>query len=136
MPDHQVIDWSIAELGKKHEQVILSPGSPTPSWTPNVVEKKLYITGGSGAQWVQYDLEKPAQISAIGIYWAEDPRGRVKLPESFRVLVKQGGEWQPVAAETPKPKADAMNRIRFAPVETSSVRLEVSSPHSFTRLYP
>ncbi|MCX6864937.1 MAG: discoidin domain-containing protein [Verrucomicrobia bacterium] len=84
--------------------------------------------GGSAAQWVQYDLEKPAKISAIGIYWAEDQRGRVKLPESFRVLVKQGGEWKPVAAEMPKPQADAMNLIRFAPVETSSVRLEVSSP--------
>jgi DUF1680 family protein len=79
-------------------------------------------------EWIQYDLESPATVSAVEVYWVDDTgSGEVRAPASWRVLYRDGDEWKPVAAATPYAVAlDHFNRVTFAPVTTAALRLEVT----------
>ncbi len=79
-------------------------------------------------EWIQYDLEKPATVSAVEVYWVDDTgSGEVRAPASWRVLYRDGEEWKPVEAATPYAVAlDRFNRVTFAPVTTAALRLEVT----------
>jgi uncharacterized protein len=51
----------------------------------------------------------------------------VRVPESWRLLYRDGEEWKPVAAATPYGvEPDRFNRLDFEPVTTPALRLEVS----------
>jgi hypothetical protein len=82
--------------------------------------------GGSG--WVEYAWARPARVSEVELYWFDDTgRGRVRVPASWRVLYRRGGAWVPVeTADAYGVERDRYNRVRFAPVETSGLRLEVT----------
>ena len=79
-------------------------------------------------EWVEYAFEKPAAVSQIEVYWFDDSgRGEARVPRSWRVLYREGGEWKPV--ETGEPYAvekDRFNKVTFKPVTTSGLRLEVT----------
>jgi DUF1680 family protein len=77
--------------------------------------------------WVEYAFEKPATISTTSVYWFDDTgTGECRTPESWRVLYKDGGEWKPVETRDVYGVAtDKYNKISFAPVTTSGLRLEV-----------
>jgi hypothetical protein len=79
-------------------------------------------------EWIQYDLEKPAPVSAVEVYWVDDTgTGEVRPPASWRVLYREGDEWRPVEAKAPCPvERDRFNRVTFAPVTTAALRLEVT----------
>ena len=82
-----------------------------------------------GAQeWVEYAFEKPATVSECEVYWFDDTgRGEVRVPTSWRLLYKNGNEWNPVlAANAYGVEKDQYNRVLFAPVTTSGLRLELS----------
>jgi hypothetical protein len=70
---------------------------------------------------------KPATVSEIEVYWFDDTgRGQVRVPESWRLLYKNGETWTPVEAKGAYGVAkDAYNRVAFARVTTSALRLEV-----------
>ena len=54
-------------------------------------------------------------------------RGEVRVPASWRLLYKDGGQWKPVENLTPYGIAkDRFNPVTFAPVTTSGLRLEVT----------
>ncbi len=79
-------------------------------------------------EWVEYAFEKPATISETEVYWFDDTgRGQVRVPASWRILYKDGAEWKPVDSLDPYGVAkDQYNKVRFRPVTTSGLRLEVS----------
>ena len=79
-------------------------------------------------EWIQYDLEAPATVSAVEVYWVDDTgTGEVRAPSSWRVLYRDGEEWKPVESATPYSVAlDRFNRVTFAPVTTAALRLEVT----------
>lgn len=82
-------------------------------------------------EWVQYDLAAPRKISGVEVYWFDDTTkgGGCALPESWRVLAKQGGEWKEVASGAACPVTrDTYCVARFEPVMTNGVRLEVQLP--------
>lgn len=76
-------------------------------------------------EWVEYYFSAPRRISAVEVYWAEDPgRGGCRLPESWEVLWWDGKSWQRVAAAASfELRKDGFSRAAFAPVETSRLRL-------------
>jgi DUF1680 family protein len=80
------------------------------------------------SEWVEYALAKPAAVSQVEVYWFDDTgRGQVRVPASWRVLYKDGDTWKPVAPGGPYGVAkDAWNTVRFTPVTTSGLRLEVT----------
>jgi hypothetical protein len=75
--------------------------------------------------WMEYEFKEPGAISTAEVYWADDRRF-CRLPSSWRVFYRDGGEWKPVRAQTDYTvEKDRFNRITFEPVTTSAVRLEV-----------
>ncbi|HEX8520867.1 MAG TPA: beta-L-arabinofuranosidase domain-containing protein [Tepidisphaeraceae bacterium] len=80
------------------------------------------------SEWVQYDFEKPATISATEVYFFDDTSvgGHCAPPQSWKLLFKDGDEWKPVEAQSDYPVAvDQFSGIRFTPVTTSALRLQV-----------
>jgi hypothetical protein len=83
------------------------------------------IPNGPPEQWVQYNFEKPRRVSGVEVYWLDD-NGGVRVPDSWRVLHRQTGRWQPVeTADKYGVAEDRFNEVRFKPLETDTLRLEV-----------
>jgi len=85
-------------------------------------------------EWVQYDLAAPATVSETSVYWFDDTgQGECRTPRSWRVLYKRGDEWVPVATTDPYGTTkDRYNTVRFTPVQTTAIRLEVQLPEKFS----
>ncbi|WP_217603435.1 glycoside hydrolase family 127 protein [Chitinophaga sp. GbtcB8] len=82
-------------------------------------------------QWVQYDFAVPAKISGAQVYWYDDsPWGGCRLPASWKLLYKDpSGEWLPVKnSNAYTTEKDTFNSVKFDPVETSALRMEVQLP--------
>jgi uncharacterized protein len=78
-------------------------------------------------EWIQYDFPGPEKISEVSVYWFDDTGiGQCRVPESWRVVVKQDDGWKPVDHETPYAvDKDQFNRVTFTPVRTTAIRLEL-----------
>jgi DUF1680 family protein len=80
------------------------------------------------SEWVEYAFGKTATVSDVEVYWFDDTgSGEVRVPASWRVLYKDRDAWKPVSALGPYGvERDRYNRVRFAPVTTSGLRLELT----------
>ena len=72
----------------------------------------------------------PLTLTWSDVYWFDDTgRGQCRVPASWKLLYREGKAWKPVtlaegsAYGTAK---DALNKVTFAPVTTTEVRLEVT----------
>jgi len=75
--------------------------------------------------WVEYEFRTPQSISASDVYWVDDRRF-CALPESWRLLYRDGTQWKPVSVRgTYGVEKDRFNQVSFDPVKTKAVRLEV-----------
>ena len=85
-------------------------------------------------EWVQYDFAKPANVSAVEVYWFDDTgRGGCRVPKAWRVLYRDGGRWKPVAGASAAGTAkDTFNRVTFDPVTAAGLRLEVELQPKFS----
>ena len=83
------------------------------------------------SRWIQYTFEKPEKVSVAKVYWFDDsPWGGCRVPASWKILYQTtSGEWKAVENTTPYENSkDKLNEVRFNPVETSALRLEVQLP--------
>jgi uncharacterized protein len=87
---------------------------------------------GTG-EWAQYTWKTPVQVSSTKVYWFDDTgRGECRLPASWRIEYLDAGDWKPVATTEPYPVAkDKWCAVRFAPVTTTALRLDVQLPPDF-----
>ena len=79
-------------------------------------------------EWVQYEFTQPVRVQAVGVYWFDDRRqGRhCRVPVQWQLLYRKGQEWVPVENLTPYTvEMDRYNWVRFQPVETTGLRIEV-----------
>ncbi|HEX4164047.1 MAG TPA: glycoside hydrolase family 127 protein [Bryobacteraceae bacterium] len=77
-------------------------------------------------EWIEYDFAKPAEISQSAVYWFADLKGETKPPASWRLLYREGDEWKPVEAAGSYGLAlDQFNEVKFKPVRTQALRLEL-----------
>ena len=77
------------------------------------------------AEWLQYNFEKPRRVSGVQVYWFANGTDR-KLPERWRVLHRTGKGWEPVEVSGGYGlKIDQFNEVKFKPVTTRHLRLEV-----------
>jgi hypothetical protein len=79
------------------------------------------------SEWIDYAFETPVRVSESAVYWFDDTGGGgCRVPASWRILYKVGDDWQPVkAAGEYGVKKDGWNTVKFAPVRTKALRLEV-----------
>lgn len=91
-------------------------GVPRFTWWPN----------RGSLEWVQYDFDRPRTLSAATVYWFDDTgQGHCRVPQSWRLLAKQGDAWKPIEnAEDFGVKKDTYNRVSFKPVTTTGLRIE------------
>ena len=89
---------------------------------------------GSKSEWIEMTFAKPATVSESRVYWFDDTgRGSVRVPVSWRLFYQSGIEWLPVVAEAPFGVArDQWNVVRFAPVTTSGLRIELAMQEKFS----
>ena len=82
---------------------------------------------GADGEWIEMAFAKPSTVSETQVYWFDDTgRGGVRVPKSWRLLYKDGAEWKPVAAQGQYGVArDAYNTVRFTPVTTTALRIEL-----------
>jgi DUF1680 family protein len=78
-------------------------------------------------EWIDYTFDAPVRVSEASVYWFDDTGGgECRVPARWRVLYKSGEDWLPVKSGGEYPVAkDAWNTVKFTPVRTSALRLEV-----------
>ena len=86
------------------------------------------------AQWIEREFEKPRLVSQVQLYWFDDTgAGGCRVPESWRLLHRQGGQWRPVPTTSPLGvEKDKYNTVTFAPVTTDALRVEVKLRAGFS----
>ena len=85
-------------------------------------------------EWVEYAFQKPSTISRIDVYWFDDTgRGQVRVPASWRVLVREGDTWKPLDTRDEYGVAkDRFNTVTFAPMTATGLRLELTMQPGFS----
>jgi hypothetical protein len=85
-------------------------------------------------EWVQYDFRGPRLVSEVSVYWFDDTGlGECRVPKSWKALFKAGNTWVPVKNLNPYGvEKDTYNTVRFAPVRTAAMRLEIQLPEKFS----
>jgi len=83
---------------------------------------------------VQYDFEQPRKVSGAAVYFFDDTgSGGCRIPKSWRLLYKDGGQWQQVSnAGGYGLEKDKFNKVEFEPVRTTSLRLEAQLKLDFS----
>ncbi|MCC6426448.1 MAG: glycoside hydrolase family 127 protein [Phycisphaerales bacterium] len=78
-------------------------------------------------EWAQVEFDKPRKVSSVEVYWFDDTgRGECKIPQSWKILYKDGDAWKEVAASGAYPiEKDKFCRVEFSPVRTTGVKIEV-----------
>ena len=82
-------------------------------------------------EWVQYDFDQAHTVSQSQVYWFDDgPFGGCRIPASWKLLYKKAdGSWEPVKAVGNYELAkDKYNTVKFEPVTTTALKLEVQLP--------
>jgi DUF1680 family protein len=85
-------------------------------------------------EWVQYDFKQSGKVSRVDVYWFDDTGGGgCRTPKSWRLLYKDGSQWKPVSnAGNCGVEKDKFNTVRFDPVQTTSLRIEVQLQPDFS----
>jgi uncharacterized protein len=82
----------------------------------------------STSEWVEMAFAKPSTVSETEVYWFDDTgRGSVRIPQSWRLLYKDGETWKPVEDASAFGVArNGWNKVTFRPVTTSALRIELT----------
>lgn len=85
-------------------------------------------------EWVQYDFEHLREVSSVSVYWFDDTGvGQCRVPQSWKLVFKNGDSWEPVKTTDHFGVArDIWNRIEFAPVQTTALRIEAQLKPEFS----
>jgi uncharacterized protein len=87
-----------------------------------------------GDEWIEMAFAKAATVSETQVYWFDDTgQGGVRVPKAWRLLYKAADGWKPVdAAGEYGVATNRYNTIRFKPVTTSALRLELKAQPDFS----
>jgi len=111
---------------KKHPEAVNDGEEPAASNDPSSYFDWWPEKGQT--EWLEYAFPKTSTVGGVQVYWFDDTgRGEVRVPASWRVLYKDGGDWKPVEnAGAWGVEKDRYNKVSFKPVSTSGLRLEVT----------
>ncbi len=87
------------------------------------------------AQWVELELKKTQPIESVSVYWYDD-KGSVRIPESWNLEYRIGGEWKPwVLYNTDSYNlfADQYNMVHPAePIKADAIRINMQPKENVT----
>jgi DUF1680 family protein len=85
-------------------------------------------------EWIQYDWPTQLRLDGCRIYWFDDTgRGECRLPKQARLSFLDGDQWKPVllTGDGLPIAADRWCEVKFAPITTRALRLEVGLQPDF-----
>jgi DUF1680 family protein len=79
-------------------------------------------------QFAEFTFAKPAEVSRFEVFFFDDTgRGESKVPQSWKLLYRDGETWKPIESTDPFPtRAGRFNAITFKPVTTDALRIEMT----------
>ncbi|MCC7389566.1 MAG: glycoside hydrolase family 127 protein [Phycisphaerales bacterium] len=86
------------------------------------------------AEWVALSWDGAREVSGVRVYFFDDTgKGQCRVPASWRVVYRDGGGWKPVEAGGGYVvRKDGYSEVRFSPVKTDSVRVEVELQEGYS----
>jgi hypothetical protein len=86
------------------------------------------------SEWIEYHFKKSKSVKEIGVYWFDDTgRGQCRIPKSWRVFGKVGGQWEPMPTEqAPGVLLNQFNTVKIGPVAVMGLRIEVELKPGFS----
>jgi hypothetical protein len=116
-----------SHVGGQDTLEALDDGIEPASSSDNSIARFTWWDHRGTSEWAQYDLDKSRQVSSVSVYWFDDTGvGSCRVPQSWRLLQRQGDNWE--AVDTTQPygvQRDGWNKVEFKPVQTTGLRLEV-----------
>lgn len=85
-------------------------------------------------EWAQLNFKAPCSVSAAEVYWFDDSGiGSCRVPQSWRVLYRDGNDWKSVQnASVGGAALDTYNKVTFDAVSTTALRLDVQLKPGFS----
>ena len=116
---------TMAENGVRDPKLVADQEEPASSEDASSFYDWLPKRGSQ--EWIQYDFAKPTAIKSVDVYWfAQGGNRPIQLPDSWRLLYKDGAAWKPVeTSDAYGTAADRYNHVNIRPVTASALRLEV-----------
>lgn len=106
----------------------LVPASSCDRKTPRFTWLAWAAAQNGKLQWVRQNVDPPRSVSSCEVYWFDETPvgGPCRVPKSWRVLYHDGEEWKEVKNATAYGvEVDKFNVVKFDPVRTDALRLEV-----------
>ena len=113
----------------------LHSGEAPSSSADKSVERMTFWEHKGTAEWVQYDFKNTVDVSSVGVYWYDDSstNGQCRVPESWRVMYRDGQSWKPVEGATAYGlKTNEYNQTKFTPVNTDALRIQLKLRSGFS----
>ncbi len=80
-------------------------------------------------EWVSYQFPEPRKLGRAAVYWFDDTgKGGCRVPQSWRLLWRDGSEWKEVkltGGSAYGTAPDRLNEVTFEPVTARVLKLEV-----------
>ena len=97
-------------------------------------------------EWIKYEFQSTKTVDCAEVIWYDDTKdgGDCETPQSWRILYKdESGKWLPCKGATCVSahlsygtEIDKLNYVKFSPVKTSALKLEIKSkPKRSSGLY-
>jgi DUF1680 family protein len=114
----------------------LSDGGVPKSSKDHSIRRMTWWDHKGSTEWVSYRTAKPRTLSSASVYWFDDTGiGGCRVPAEWRLLWRDGSEWKPVKllpGESHGTALDRFNAVKFEPVTTAELRLEVKLQPNFS----
>lgn len=92
---------------------------------------RAHLVPAGDEQWLQYDFPEAVTLSSTELFPVHG--GRTGMPESFKILYRENGEWKEVSGlQGTISEHHRWNNLSFSPVKTDGLRFELK-PQGFTR---
>jgi hypothetical protein len=80
------------------------------------------------SETVDMTFPKASTVSEVQVYWFDDTgRGEVRVPQTWRLLYRDGTDWKPVEPDGPfGTERNAYNTVAFKPITTTALRIELT----------
>ncbi|MGX1508130.1 UNVERIFIED_CONTAM: hypothetical protein RKD43_006755 [Streptomyces graminofaciens] len=133
---HEWVSCTASFSGVDSPQALIINSSTRPSGSgDHSVPRFTWWDRTGTTEWVQYETAAARLLEEVSVYWFDDTGvGRCRVPASWQLLHRDAaGEWRPVEATTEYGTAkDRFNRVTFAPVTTTALRLQVRLQGDFS----
>ncbi len=125
--DTEVIQKAILSASQSADDESLNAlkNTQTPRSSDDTSVSRMTLFPHMGkVEWVQYDFEKPVDVTSLEVYWAQDDGCR--LPSEWRAFYRKDKEWHPVPARVRnRVVANSFISLPIDRITTNGLRLEV-----------